>query len=310
MKIIGLLPFKNEEQFLPLYLKNVLPIVDEIIAIDNDSTDNSRQIMEDAGVIVKGYEETTDVRGGWNPGRVRQFLFNYARERKGTHFLCLDADEAFTTNFVPIARDVIKQIPPGKKLAMQWLALWKSNNFYRNDQTVWSNLYKDFVVTDSPELDYYYTFMADGRTIGKNTGDNWLHLPPEQGCVLHYQFAYFNNFHLKQAWKQVGELVQHGPGSLGMILGKYGICFQDSNVGLKKIPSAWLEGIPTPDIPNFDPKWDESTFMRCDLMPKILEHFDNKGVEYFEGLRIWHIPQLREEFVKRTGRQPNTQFND
>ena len=45
MKIIGLLPFKNEEQFLPLYLKNVLPIVDEIIAIDNDSTDNSRQIM-------------------------------------------------------------------------------------------------------------------------------------------------------------------------------------------------------------------------------------------------------------------------
>ena len=203
MKIIGLLPFKNEEQFLPLYLKNVLPIVDEIIAIDNDSTDNSRQIMEDAGVIVKGYEETTDVRGGWNPGRVRQFLFNYARERKGTHFLCLDADEAFTTNFVPIARDVIEKIPPGKKLAMQWLALWKSNNFYRNDQTVWSNLYKDFVVTDSPELDYYYTFMADGRTIGKNTGDNWLHLPPEQGCVLHYQFAYFNNFHLKQAWKQV-----------------------------------------------------------------------------------------------------------
>ena len=74
--------------------------------------------------------------------------------------------------------DVIEKIPPGKKLAMQWLALWKSNNFYRNDQTVWSNLYKDFVVTDSPELDYYYTFMADGRTIGKNTGDNC-------GCICH-----------------------------------------------------------------------------------------------------------------------------
>ena len=83
-------------------MKNVLPIVDEIIAIDNDSPTIPE--TEDAGVIVKGHEETTDVRGGWNPGRVRQFLFNYARERKGTHFLCLDADEAFTTNFVPIAR--------------------------------------------------------------------------------------------------------------------------------------------------------------------------------------------------------------
>ena len=76
MKIIGLLPFKNEEQFIPLYLKNVLPICDEIIAIDNDSTDNSREMMEEAGVIVRDYAETADVRGGWNPGRVRQFLFN------------------------------------------------------------------------------------------------------------------------------------------------------------------------------------------------------------------------------------------
>ena len=32
------------------------PICDEIIAVDDNSTDNSRKIMEDAGVIVKGYE--------------------------------------------------------------------------------------------------------------------------------------------------------------------------------------------------------------------------------------------------------------
>ena len=53
MKVIGILPFKNEERFLPTYLSNVQPVCDEIIAIDDHSTDNSRQIMEDAGVIVK-----------------------------------------------------------------------------------------------------------------------------------------------------------------------------------------------------------------------------------------------------------------
>ena len=56
MKVIGLIPFKNEEHFLPTYLSNVKPICDEIIAVDDHSTDNSRKIMEDAGVIVKGYE--------------------------------------------------------------------------------------------------------------------------------------------------------------------------------------------------------------------------------------------------------------
>ena len=58
MKVIGLIPFKNEEHFLPTYLSNVKPICDEIIAVDDHSTDNSRKIMEDAGVIVKGYEDT------------------------------------------------------------------------------------------------------------------------------------------------------------------------------------------------------------------------------------------------------------
>ena len=46
MKVIGLIPFKNEEHFLPTYLSNVKRICDEIIAVDDHSTDNSRKIME------------------------------------------------------------------------------------------------------------------------------------------------------------------------------------------------------------------------------------------------------------------------
>ena len=43
MKIIALLPFKNEEWILPTFLSNVLPIVDEIISLDDSSTDNSKK---------------------------------------------------------------------------------------------------------------------------------------------------------------------------------------------------------------------------------------------------------------------------
>ena len=132
MKVIGLIPFKNEEHFLPTYLSNVKPICDEIIAVDDHSTDNSRKIMEDAGVIVKGYEDTEKLKGGWTCGLIRQHLFNYGREAGGTHFVCLDADETFTSNFVPIARDIMSQLEPGEKVRMQWLALWKSCTHFRN----------------------------------------------------------------------------------------------------------------------------------------------------------------------------------
>ena len=286
MKIIGLLPFKNEEWILPTYLSNVLPVCDEIIAIDDNSIDNSRQIMEDAGVIVKDYKDIENLKGGWSCGLIRQHLFNYARESGGTHFVCLDADETFTSNFVPIARDIISQLQPGEKAQLQWLALWKSCTAYRDDHTVWSRNFKDFIVCDHPSLTYEYQYMCEGRTIGWHSEDTLRRLQIEYGGVLHYQFAYFNNFLLKQAWCQVGELVQRGPSALHEINSKY-------NIEMKEMPKEWIEGIPTPDIPNFDPTWDEKYFLRKNLLPDIYRHFDTYGVGYFEGLNIWQIPQLR-----------------
>ena len=57
MKIIALLPFKNEEWILPSYLHNTTKIVDEIISIDDGSIDNSDKILKDAGAKVYSSEK-------------------------------------------------------------------------------------------------------------------------------------------------------------------------------------------------------------------------------------------------------------
>ena len=100
MKVIALLPFKNEEWCLPSYLHNTTKIVDEIIAIDDGSIDNSVKILEDAGAKVYSSEKLIKFNSGWSEGSIRAELLKLGREAGGTHFVCLDADETFTNPLI------------------------------------------------------------------------------------------------------------------------------------------------------------------------------------------------------------------
>mgnify|MGYP003138028859 CR=1 FL=1 len=305
MKVIALLPFKNEEWVLNSYLHTVTKICDEIIAIDDESIDNSAQILRDAGAKVYSSTKLKTFNSGWSEGSIRAELLKLGRESNGTHFVCLDADETFTSNFVPIARDIMSQLNIGEKVSMQWLALWKSSTHYRNDYTVWSNNFKDFIVCDDPSYEYDANrFLCEDRTLGPNNDNTMRRLEVEHGAVLHYQFTFYNSFHLKQSWYRVGELVQRGQSAIRDINNKYSITLLENNVGMTEMPEEWIDNIPLPDIPNFDPEWNEKYFMKKDLLTDIYKHFDEYGAEYFEQLDIWHVPQLRNYFIKQTGRTP------
>ncbi len=296
MKVIALLPFKNEQWCLPAYLHNTSKFVDEIIAIDDGSTDNSVKILEDAGAKVYSSEKLRNFNSGWSEGSIRAELLKLGREAGGTHFVCLDADETFTNTFPIIAKRVLPQVQPGHKIAMQWLALWKSYTHYRNDSTVWSDNWKDFIVADHPSLSYNSEqHMHLGRTpvSPDESGDShWLRVDNNIGSVMHFQFSPYNNFQLKQCWFRCSELIQ-APGTEAAINAKYSITLLDNNVGLSKMPESWYEGVPMPTV-GYDPEWGEDSFVRADLLPGIMKYFDDYGVEYFKGLDIWHIPQLRE----------------
>jgi hypothetical protein len=70
------------------------------------------------------------------------------------------------------------------------------------------------------------------------------------------------------------------------------------------MPESWYNGITLPTVENFDPDWKEENYVRQFMLPEAMKHFDEHGVEYFEGLDIWHIPQLRNRFIADTGREP------
>ena len=120
---------------------------------------------------------------------------------------------------------------------------------------------------------------------------------------MHFQFSAYNNFQLKQSWLRCSELIQ-APNTESQINSKYSITMLDDNVGLANMPESWYNEIPLPDVVNFDDEWNERSFVRADLLPGIFKYFEDYGVEYFEKLNIWHIPQLRNYFIKQTARQP------
>jgi len=56
---------KNEEQDLPAFLDHLLPWVDEIVIVDDGSSDNSRQIIREAGPNVKLVKSAMDPATGF-----------------------------------------------------------------------------------------------------------------------------------------------------------------------------------------------------------------------------------------------------
>jgi glycosyltransferase involved in cell wall biosynthesis len=297
MKVIALLPVRNERWILSAYLSSVKPIVDEIIALDDKSSDGSEDYLASNGVRVEHFE----CHLGPYPESLRQQkLLEYGRSEGGTHFVWLDADEALTAPFLSNAREQLSRMRPGDKIVLQWLALWKSIYVYRDDSSVWSNNYKDFIVCDHPSHGFREQFIHCGRTPGPTNEDNTIRLAPDKGAVLHFQFVPWHRFQVKQAYYRCLELV-HGHQSPEEINSVYSITFDTAEEGFKEVPPAWLNGIAIPsDISHLPPAWH---------LDEILSWFDEYGITYFESLQIWHIPELRAEFLTRVGREPSDVLN-
>ena len=283
MKIVALLPFKNEAQFLGAYCSSLTGIVDAIVAIDDGSTDNSSEVLREKSpvpVCIENSDSTED----WSVDKIRQQLLDAGRDVGGTHFVCLDADEAFTGQFKNRAKEIMARLEPGQKIQMQWLAMWKSVTHYRDDTSVWSNNYKDFIFFDKKGQDYSSAYLCEPRTPGPSNENTLLKLNSKYGAVFHYQFSDFDNFQMKQAWYRCRELVS-GKKILD-INQKYSITLDEPNVFVRPAEEEWKDGINFPMVTyrkNSKDTWHYHEIIRL---------FDEHGIKSFYPLKIWHIPEL------------------
>ena len=285
MKIIGLIPVRNEEWILPTCVTSLRKFCDDIIAFDDNSTDSSVEILKSLGVSV--YHNKNLGMWGDVERSNRENLLKLGRERGGTHFVCVDADECFTSNFEANAKELISKLRPGQKLSLQWMALWRDMRAFRNDSSIWSNNFKDFIVYDTGSLSYDDGFLCVGHTPGSNNS-TWIKITREQGSVLHFQFSHWNRFQIKQAWYQCTERIKLK--NVEDIRSKYCIVLDDD---YKNTPlESW-------EIENVLMPYRSDDIVDDWHLADIYNWFDQYGIEFFKPLNIWHIGELKREYEKR-----------
>lgn len=289
MKIIALFPVKNEAWILPTTIPQIKKFADEVICVDGNSVDNTVEILQSLGVKVRPQDEKGTNFSSW-----RRQLLEWGRELGGTHFLWVDADECPTTNFLPHYKEELAKMKPGEKLCMQWLTLWKDPKAYRDDTSVWSNLYKDFVYCDDGIANFADVALHEGRTPGSNEGTQKI-ISPEIGAMLHFQAVAFKRYQIKQAFQRCRELDMQ-TASAQRINHKYSETLDNPHAKVTVVPEQWTLGIFLPDT--LTEGHEES------YLDRIKEFFAKRGIEYFEPLAIWHIEELHRIFVQKTGREP------
>jgi hypothetical protein len=271
LKIIALLPFKNEAHNLFAYMKNISKLADLVIGYDDNSSDNSLEIFKDLG----GLPITFDLEDNFSRGgqyKIRNELLNKGRELGGTHFIILDADEVFNENFINVGRNFICQLEFGEVLQLLWVSCYPDMNYYASGNSPWAPKYHDFIFCDSKQSYYPKSGLHFGR-IPELSGKR-VKVDSNIGVVLHKQFIFKEDFELKQCLYRMHEFLE-GKSSTFAINHTYSITRQGFN-DISALPQIWQskEGFFSSPI---------STWRRDELRSMLNMY----GVRKFKNLDIW-----------------------
>lgn len=279
MKIIALLPVKNEGWVLK-YCLDSLSFVDEIIAIDDNSTDNTREILLKYGCKILELETKASI--GWKEFDIRTHLLNEARKLGATHIIAIDGDESLSPDFQRDAKMILSNLKKGQQLQLEWINLCSKNTY------LLPRIYKNFAICDDGVSMFTPAFLGVSRVPFTKI----LPLKLESKyCVFHYQWINKRRAQYKQAWYMVSEFLKKTR-SPRRINATYSFVTERKYSNLEKdmpVPSS------LPDTKTDGTIWQKD---------KLEEIFNNHPIEKFEKLAIWDIDELKTKFIKETGRDP------
>lgn len=286
-KIIGLIAARNEEALITQCLKSLSLYTDEIVFLDDCSTDTTLEIVR--ALAQECHINHIITKNQWirQEGQDRQLLLVEGRKRGGTHFIMIDADEMFTATCLKnnFLRNKIFSLKPGEFITMRWIDLWKCVDHYRNDGSLCGrNHYQYFIFCDDRQCTYDGQILHTKR-IPHNLRGQEHKINGDYYGVMHFQYANWMNYLIKQSWYRCLEHTQQmrPPHAINQA---YGFAKNETGLIVTSSPQEWFDGynffnpndVKTPD------NWRKKM---------ILGWFNQYGIDYFKPLDIWDVDWSR-----------------
>jgi hypothetical protein len=248
MRIVAIMPVRNEAWVLGFTARALLRWVDELVILDHASTDGTRGILQQLEQEYSGrlilLREDNPI---WEEMRHRQNLLVWARKIGATHVGCIDADEVLTANALPDIRAMFESAKPGEVLMLPWLCL-KGGLDTVHASGVWGEQNASAGFLDDP----VWHWSAEGRggydhhhrhPMGR-AGIPFHPVPNRRAGLIHLQFVSERRLLAKQFLYQLIERLRWPDKfTAAEIRAKYSLTVHAHQVSaIAPAPAAWLSG--------------------------------------------------------------------
>jgi hypothetical protein len=290
MKIVAIMPVRNEDWVIGLSARAILKWVDELVILDHCSTDQTREIA--CEIMSEFPDQITDLMDTdpiWKEMAHRQRLLSMARDQGATHIVTIDADEVVSANLVPHMRDIVADIPPGFILQLPWITC-RDSIHQQHRSGLWAEQHASAAFVDQ---DLYFWAQRNGYDFHQRAPMGRPEKPFKPishvgGGILHLQYSSRRRLLAKQALYKMTEVIRWpGRDTLETINGRYnwsvyGDPKRQQTFDLSPVPPEWWAGYA-----------DLMQYLNVDAEPwqeaecrKLIEFF---GAEKFAGLDLFGV---------------------
>lgn len=236
MRLVGLMPVRNESYILALSARVALTWCDDLVILLHDCVDGSSDIVTELSDNEPGRVHIfRDLSPSWPEMEHRQMLLEAARSHGATHIALIDADEILTGDILPgVIRAHVAATSPAHILQLPLYNLRGGIDRYHANGT-WGNRIISVAFADSPELhwggDRFHAREPQGKRLR-----GFQPIAQGGGGVMHLWASSIDRCRAKHRLYKIAERIRWPENDVRQIEFMYN---QWERGGLREDPSRW-----------------------------------------------------------------------